>query len=299
MRKMSLRQISGFLVVLALLCGALASQAVASQGLVYTLSKDGELRGYLLGTVHSDDPRVLNFSEPFLAALKSCDRFAMELVPNQPTMARLMEYMHYQDGSTLEERIGAERFARVVEAASVYRMSAQQLSTMKVWAAMMTLSIPPPKNGLFMDLSLALQAAGEGLTVVGLETLEEQLSFLEDMPEEQQLVLLDQALEDLDELESYFEAMIADYVRADLDALKQKSDEQLADLPDSVESYFWDEGIEARNLRMRDRLVKELAEGSVFAAVGALHLPGDSGLVELMRKEGYAVEPAPFSPFAE
>lgn len=299
MRKMSLRRISGFLVVLALLCGASASQATANQGLLYTLSKDGELRGYLLGTVHSDDPRVLNFSGAFLEALKSCDRFAMELVPNQPTMARLMEYMHYQDGTTLQDRIGAERFARVVEAASVYRLSAQQLSTMKVWAAMMTLSIPPPKNGLFMDLSLALQAAGEGLTVVGLETLEEQLSFLEDMPEEQQLVLLDQALEDLDEVESYFESMIADYIRSDLDGLKQKSDAQLAELPDAVESYFWEQGIDARNLRMRDRLIKELGEGTVFAAVGALHLPGETGLVELMRNEGYAVEPAPFSPFAE
>lgn len=297
MRNMSFRQISRYLVLLAVLYGASICQAAASQGLIYTITQDGELRGYLLGTVHSDDPRVLNFSEPFLEALMSCDRFAMELVPDQPTMSRLMDYMHYQDGTTLQDRIGAERFERVAEAASVYRLSRAQLSTMKVWAAMMTLSIPPPKNGLFMDLSLALQAAGEGLKVVGLETLEEQLSFLQDMPEEQQLVLLDQALDDLDELETYFESMIADYVRSDLGGLRQKSEGQLAELPDAVEAYFWEKGIDARNLRMRDRLVQELDQGTVFAAVGALHLPGETGLVTLLRNEGFQVEPAAFSPF--
>ncbi len=92
------------------------------------------MRGYLLGTVHSDDPRVLNFSPEFMAALKSCERFAMELVPNQPTLTRLMDYMHYQDGTTLVSQIGADRYARLLKAAERYRLGPEQLSTMKVWA---------------------------------------------------------------------------------------------------------------------------------------------------------------------
>lgn len=271
----------------------------ADQALLYTVSKDGALRGYLLGTVHSDDARVLDFSAAFNEVLESCDRFAMELVPNQPTLSRLMDYMHYQDGTTLKGEIGEERFARVVEAARNYHLGPEQLTTMKVWAAMMTLSIPPPKNGLFMDLSLALQAAGMGLEVVGLETLDEQLSFLENMPKDQQLILLDQALDDFDEMYAFYDELITAYVDSDLQALQEKSESQFAELPDEVEEYFYAHGIDARNQRMRDRLLAEFEKGTVFTAVGALHLPGDTGLIRLLRDEGYAVEPAPLSLFAE
>jgi uncharacterized protein YbaP (TraB family) len=127
------------LVALALTTLLCCSACQASeQGLLYTISRYGEVRGYLLGTIHSDDPRLLNFSPEFTAALQSCDRFAMELVPNQPTLSRLMEYMNYQDGTTLLSRVGEERYNRLLEAVSGYQLGPEQLSTMKVWAAMMT-----------------------------------------------------------------------------------------------------------------------------------------------------------------
>lgn len=277
---------------------ALASAWADDKALVYTISSDGDLRGYLLGTVHSDDPRVLDFSAEFLDALNACERFAMELVPNQPTISRLMDYMHYNDGTTLISKIGEQRFQRLAAAAQRYHLGPDRLATMKVWAAMMTLSIPPPENGLFMDLSLALQAAGNGLQVVGLETLDEQLAFLENMPEEQQLILLDQALDDFDNLHAFYEDLIGAYVKSDLDALQKQSQAQFEKLPSEIETYFYDNGIEARNLRMRDRLLEHLDSAQVFAAVGALHLPGESGLIELLRAEGFEVRPAPFSPFA-
>ncbi len=164
---------------------------------------------------------------------------------------------------------------------------------------MMTISIPPPENGLFMDLSLALQAAGLGLEVVGLETLDEQLSFLENMPEEQQLILLDQALEEFENLHFFYDEVIEAYLRSDLGELEAQSQSQFEELPEGVAEYFYAQGIDARNLRMRDRLVAELERGRVFGAVGALHLPGEVGLIRLLREAGYTVEPAPFPPFAE
>ena len=104
-----------------LMAFAVAISEAKEQGLLHIISKDGEPRGFLLGTVHSDDPRVLNFSEQFIDALKSSDRFAMELVPNQPTLTRLMDFMHYSDGSTLVSRIGPDRYAGVLEPRTISR----------------------------------------------------------------------------------------------------------------------------------------------------------------------------------
>jgi len=288
-------RLSGLLLSLSATLFAVPSAAddAADSAIYWALSRDGEPAGFLLGTIHSEDPRVLDFSESLIEQLGTADLFAMEMVPDLPTLNRLTEYMHYQDGSTLEDRIGPERFGRVRSALSGYRVPSDWVARMKVWAAMMTLSVPPPKSGLFMDFSLSLRAAGSGLKVIGLETLEEQLSFLESMPMEQQLALLDQALDEFDHIGEVHDEMVEHYLAGDLQGLEAKTDEQLGELSPEARRYFIDEGIVARNRRMVSALLPKLAEGTVFIAVGALHLPGESGLIQSLRDQGYQLRPLP------
>jgi hypothetical protein len=286
-----------FLLALFLACGFGSAQAREDSALYWTISRNGEPAGYLLGTVHSEDPRVLDFTEAFASELAGNQVFAMEMVPDLPTLTRLTEYMHYQDGTTLEQRAGAERFARVRTALADYRVPPDWIARMKVWAAMMTLSVPPPRTGLFMDFSLSLRAAGAGLKVVGLETLEQQLSFLEQMPEEQQLSLLDQALDDYGRVGEVHDLMVESYLAGDLQALVEQVDEQLEELTPEARRYFMAEGIEARNQRMASAALPLLEGAQVFIAVGALHLPGDNGLIALLRREGYELSPLPL-PFS-
>ena len=184
-----------------LAAGAGVSSDAGATSLYWSIARDGEPVGYLLGTVHSEDPRVLDFPDAFIEQITSNRFFAMEMVPDLPTLARLTEYMQYQDGTRLAEVAGEERYERLQEALAAYSMPPEWISRMKVWAAMMTLSVPPSSTGLFMDLSLSLRAAGARMKVVGLETLEQQLAFLEDMPMEQQLELLDHALDEYRKVE--------------------------------------------------------------------------------------------------
>jgi uncharacterized protein YbaP (TraB family) len=288
--------------VLALLCVSLCLytvtwtgriQAGADSALFWTISKGGEHKGYLLGTIHSEDPWVLDFPAAFIEKLNTNEVFAMEMVPDLPTIQRLTDYMHYQDGSTLESKIGPKRYARFQTIISKYRVPPDWVVRMKVWAAMMTLSVPPPETGFFMDFSLSLRAAGAGLKVIGLETLEEQLSFLEDMPMDQQLKLLDQALLEHDLVEEIHLQMVDSYLVGDLVALNAQAEDQLNLLEPAAKAYFMEQGIDARNRRMLESLLPELESKRVFVAIGALHLPGKSGLIELLRKEGFDLKPLP------
>jgi uncharacterized protein YbaP (TraB family) len=272
--------------------------AEKDNAIFWSLARDGENAGYLLGTIHSEDPRVLDFPDHFIARLAGSDTYAMELVPDLPTLTRLTEYMHYQDGSTLESRIGAERFARLSEALENYRVPRDWVARMKVWAAMMTLSVPPPQSGLFMDFSLSLRAAGAGLEVVGLETLEQQLSFLENMPMKQQLALLDHALADYERVGELHEQLVDSYLAGDLGRLTREAEEQMGSLDPQARAYFMEEGIDTRNRRMAEAALALLGKGRVFIAVGALHLPGEQGLIALLRASGYDLEPLPL-PFAK
>lgn len=279
-----------FLLAVSLLLASL-SLAAEDSAIFWEISLDGEPSGYLLGTIHSEDPRVLDFSTELMGRLEENRFFAMEMVPNLPTLSRLTDYMHYQDGSTLVSRIGEERFALLQQALANYRLPADWVARMKIWAAMMTLSVPPPETGFFMDLSLSLRAAGAGLEVVGLETLEEQLSFLEEMPLEQQLELLDQALAEYGEVDQAHRQMVELYLGGDLAVLARESEEQMKNLQPESRTYFMEQGIDARNHRMVESLLPYMQQGRVFVAVGALHLPGESGLVNLLRLRGYRLTP--------
>jgi uncharacterized protein YbaP (TraB family) len=261
--------------------------------LFWSIGKDGEQAGFLLGTIHSEDPRVLDFPVEFIDELSSNQIFAMEIVPDLPTLNRLTEFMQYQDGTSLESRIGPDRYRRLRSVISEYRVPADWVARMKVWAAMMTLSIPPPETGFFMDFSLSLRAAGAGLKVVGLETLEQQLSFLEEMPMEQQLMLLDQALAEYDRVGEIHEQMVNSYLAGDLLALKAQAEKQMEQLEPEAKQYFIEQGIDMRNRRMLKSLLPHLQTNRVFVAVGAMHLPGDTGLIQLLRARGYELTPLP------
>ena len=281
-----------FLAVLFLFPAVLSA---AGDEAIYWSIMDGDRQaGFLLGTIHSEDPRVVDFPESFLKQLRSNQVFAMEMVPDLPTLKKLNEYMRYQDGTSLVSHVGPERFAQVSELlSSHYQVPADWLDSMKVWAVVMTLSVPPPRTGFFMDFSLSLRASGSGLRVVGLETLDQQLAFLEDMPAVQQLELLDQALAEHDRVRELHDRMVDGYLAGDLQALKKEAEELMDQLTPETKTYFIEQGVDARNHRMLASILPLLAESTVFVAVGALHLPGDQGLVSLLRKNGYILKPEP------
>ncbi len=291
-------------LTLALLLSILPMMLAADQdqstdrALFWSIQRDGKPVGYLLGTIHSEDPRVLDFSEDFLHKLKANTVFAMELVPDLPTLARLTEYMRYPPGQTLEATIGVDRFNALSSALSDYKIPTEFVSRMKPWAAMMTLSTPPAKTGFFMDLSLSLRASGGGLKVVGLETLEQQLSFLESMPVSMQLTLLDQAIAESSRVNQAHEQMVTVYLENNLAELQILSVEQLQAVGDAASDYFMNLGIHARNVRMAESLLAQLANNKVFVAVGALHLPGEGGLLNILRQRGFELSPQDI-PFSE
>lgn len=283
-----------FPLMLALLSAAWTAapaEPAVDRAMYWSISDAQGHQGYLLGTIHSEDPRVLDFSEELLGNLAGSRVFAMELVPDLKTLARLTDLMHLPTDSSLAAIIGERRFGEVAAALASYGVPAGQVERMKPWAAMMTLSVPPPETGFFMDFSLSLRASGGGLQVIGLETLEQQLAFLENMPLAQQVLLLDHAVAEFDRVSEVHDLMVGAYLDDDLDALDRLAQEQLESLDAEVSGYFMQEGIDRRNQRMLESLLPVLAEGGVFTAVGALHLPGELGLLNLLRERGYSLEP--------
>ena len=273
-----------FMLVLGLL-------STSVWGQVFWSITDGEGRqNWLLGTVHSEDPRLLDFHPDLFSALRQSQRLALELVPDSAMLARLNEAMHF-DGPKLPEVLEAELYASVIELMDRhYGMGEPATARMRPWAVAMTLSLPPPETGLFMDLALSFRAAGLGKEVVALETLDEQLSFLTGLSESAQIDMIRQAVSDFDRIPELFEQLIATYLSGDLERLEALSFEQLEAFDAEVKRHFQEAGLVERNRVMLERSRAWLDEGGLMIAVGALHLPGEHGLIALLRAEGFQVE---------
>ena len=117
----------------------------------------------------------------------------------------------------------------------------------------------------------------------------EQLDVFDSLSETDQITLLRETLASREQLPLFFEALIAAYLERDVDELHDLSERHLADTDPRLAAIFQEVVIDSRNHRMVERMAPLLAEGGWFIAIGALHLPGDQGVVGLLRQRDYGV----------
>jgi uncharacterized protein YbaP (TraB family) len=215
----------------------------------------------------------------------------MELVADETTATILAQRMVYTNGQTLQAVVGEQLFQQLRPLMGERGVPARALALLKPWAVYMTLSMPQKQTGVFLDLQLYETAKRQGKSICGLETAEEQVSVFEKTPVEDQVVLLREIVKNPHALEKQVERMTAKYLARDLAGLLALSQELTSATPQERQSTeeFLRRLIEERNERMVERMVPGLQQGSTFIAVGALHLPGPSGILQLLTSRGYSV----------
>lgn len=262
---------------------------VAPAQVFWSVTDDNGRQNWLLGTMHSEDPRLLEWPEPLVDALGSAERIALELVPDSRMLDRLQQAMVSKQ--PLDEVLGNELHGKVVAILTdQYGLTRTAVNRLEPWAVALTLATPPPETGMYMDLMISYRAQGAGLDVVPLETVDEQIDFLAGLPLEDQLSLIRESVNDHAAHEAVFEQLVAAYLEGDLERLDRLAEEQMAGLDGRIVRYFSEQGLAARNRRMLERAEPWLEAGGLIIAVGALHLHGEDGLVELLRERGWRVE---------
>jgi uncharacterized protein YbaP (TraB family) len=290
-----LRTALGIFALLAMAYGSLARADTLpyGQGLLWKVEPPGGEASYVFGTMHLTDARVVATPQPVVDALAASKEAAFEVVFDEQSMMKTMAAMFLTDGRTLQGIIGPEMFQVAVQVAAAYGMPAEGVNFFKPWALTVTFSMTPDEIQAVgtgappLDMLLQRQAAELGKPLHGLETAGEQLDVFDRMPESQQLALLEVTLAHHAELEDYTEAMIEDYLARDLDGIVALAYEQMNGLDAALIEGFFTRMVDVRNERMVERMTGLLASGSTFVAVGALHLPGEGGILRLLEQRGY------------
>ena len=245
---------------------------------------------YLLGTIHSDDPAVTRLPARVEQVFSGAKSFTAELELDISTMLQAQLQTMLPADQRLQDMLGQKRYQQSVKLLVQHGVPEIMAMRMKPWAIAAQLSMPKPSSGLFLDLQLYQQAVDRGLPTYGLESIDEQLNTFERLTLAQQIAFLDDAIARHKDLPQTIERLIALYLQRDLDGMLAFSDSQLAMGNQSVNEVFKKDLIENRNRTMVLRMQPRLSEGDAFIAVGALHLPGKNGILNLLRQQGYQVE---------
>lgn len=259
-----------------------------SKGLLWKIESPKAPTSYIFGTIHSDDKRVTALPEPVARSLNDAKRFVMEAMVDGNALISMAEVMFFNDDRTLEQVVGQKLYRDTLKALTARGMPTQGIEKQKPWAVMMALSLPAPKTGEYLDLMLQARASRMNKPVSGLETIAEQLSVFNGLSLADQISLLEDTVRSQSDLDRQFEELHRAWLARDLVAIMalgekyKPSDERLyRDVMDRL--------LTQRNLRMVERMDPILKEGGAFIAVGAAHLPGETGLLYRLENAGYRV----------
>ena len=294
-----MRRISILFVLITL---SLASNA---QLLWKVTGRDTCKPSYLFGTIHLETSKYIDSVPGLRAAIANVDaiygEIQMDSLTDNDVMMRAVNNLIAPPDSTIDKLLTKEEYQLVDSVVNSYFMgmiTLETISKMKPVVISSQLGVMqmkkyfPEQLGLNDVIDVAVQAAGRelGKRIGGLETIEMQINMLYGTPLDVQAQELVNFCRMDNDIISFSRELCDAYHAQDLDTL-----EKLLLLEEIGEDEMTNEIIEKlayeRNRRWMNTITEIIPRESMLVAVGAGHLVGKDGLIELLRRDGYNVEP--------
>ena len=170
------------------------------------------------------------------------------------------------------------------------------MKVLKPWAAGVVFSFPPSEASRvslgIRTLNQTLQdyAQKKNVEIIALETVEEQLTMLEAVNEQEQVALLDTLPSDIIAVEEKFNKTLGLYLSQDTAGLYQQMLDGYILVSEEFSNRYVSSLVTRRNYRMVERMQPFLLEGNSFVAIDGLHLPGNEGVLSLLQAQGYTLK---------
>ena len=283
-----------FMAVIAIVsCNAQILWEVSGNG----LSKPS----YIMGTHHIAPISIIDSIGGFNEAINRCDvlygEVSKEEMNSLETQQKAMQLSIAPADSTLDKIFTPVQFDSIDNVLKKYTAgmaSLQQLVMLKPTlvatqlAVMQSLKAFPDFNPQQqLDSHVQSLADSLGKELGAFETVDFQLNLLYGQPIAEQAKELLIAVRHDDELESFSHKLANAYKSQNLDLMYEYMNDPILGFDDASKKRLVDD----RNQRWVETLVELMPQKSIFVCVGAGHLPGESGLLNLLRQKGYTVSP--------
>lgn len=264
---------------------------VQDNSLLYRIEGNGIEASYLFGTMHLVPQKDFKIEDKVKEAFQSADIIALEIDMDDPNMPlQMMQNMAMKEGMTLDKLLSEEDYKKLDEELKrLAGVGVAQFNTMKpFFIATLLISDfvgeqPASFEGTFVEMATA-----EEKEIVGLETVEEQMTIFDKIPYKDQAEDISEMINDNAEMENLFAKMVELYKKEDAEGLYKVFAEYYEEDEDDTELELM---LDDRNENWIPRMGELAKEQSVFFGVGAGHLGGEKGVLNLLTKAGYTVTP--------
>jgi len=245
---------------------------------------------YLYGAMHLNDKRLFQFGDSLYHAIESSEGLAIEVNPDEMAAYYVNQlFDQLESGKKLQDLLGKEYFASHKKAlAKKFGKPAEDIKAMDVFKEKNKWMGEYFRKGempTFMDAYLYNIARRQGKWSGGIEDIGDQTGLMEDLVDQSDVNYLLHS-DDAEQVRgsSEIEKMVRLYTAQDLEGIQRLTD-------DGSTPEVKDKLLLHRNVKMARRIDSLSAIRSMVFAVGCAHLPGDSGIIDLLRKKGFTVEP--------
>ena len=258
-----------------------------SPGLLWLIQSPDGHSSYLFGTLHSSAPRVTHLPVQVQQAIRASQRMAVEVTIDADAGARYRNAM-FSDRDNLYRLLDMPMFIKAVQMLAGYGVRATDSARMKPWAAFNILGRPKPDQRPVLDSVLIQLAQAQHMRVDGLESMDELVAALDSIPVPDQLVILTDTICQHDDVAAQDQQITELYLRRDTAGMLAIA-YPASPGDTAVHERFMQTMLVDRSERMAQRMTGLLSKGGVFIAVGALHLPGDDGVLARLHAAGYRI----------
>lgn len=293
MNSLFLRAVAAFVAAFIGVTGAWAADVpVNAKPAFWTVEYQGN-RLYLLGSVHLLPAETVWMTDEIRAARDKSEVFVFEapLKDADVTMGNFVEKHGRLPGDkTLRDLLGKPSHDALEQAAWEVQYPPRLLATVRPWLAAVYLELYAYlKLGYSqyygVDHVLERQAQSRKASFAYLETVEEQLSYFLKLSPQEELRYLRSTVKDILEKPDMPQRLIKAWAEGDTRGLQQLIDEGMAEVPQLKMQL-----LTVRNRKWLPQVEKMVKSGKVhFVTVGAAHLVGRDGVVEMLRAKGYKI----------
>jgi uncharacterized protein YbaP (TraB family) len=287
----------GLLVLMTSLAAVAQEKNKEAKTLLWEISGNGlQKPSYLFGTIHMICSEDAVLSDSLRTAIHNSDVVYFEVdMDNLFEMLGVVRKMKMRNDTTLADLLTKEDYAKVKkyfeDKGSLLPFSTLETYKPLLAASMLMEAGSGCSSPQAMEEVILKEAKGYGKNVKGLETMAYQLSIFDTIPYQMQALQLVKYVDEADKGENdtkEYEKLLQAYREQDLTKL-----EEFTKSTDMGISGFADILLYNRNRNWVEKLKDILPDKSVIVAVGAGHLPGENGVINLLRKAGFTVKPVP------
>lgn len=295
MRRRSLFLAAGLLTTFLTVVSAQAQDKTPKplpHALLWRISGKGVSKpSYLFGTMHILCAEDAQLGDSLKVVIAQCDELYFEINLGDMTgMLNSMKYMRMNDSKKLSDLLKPDEYSRVKDYFTKHA-SMLPFGMLERFKPMLISGLIeeqgmdcPTADG--MELTIMKEGRPYHKPINGLETAEFQAGLFDSIPYELQAKELVNYIDSSDQNSKMMRQLVALYKEQDLEGIDQLSQKEETGINRYMDLLLYD-----RNRKWANELDGLLGDKSLLIAVGAAHLPGINGLIQLLRRKGYTVEP--------